>query len=72
MNEWVIKAEPRVCAKSHVVEEAVFKDFKIKLNYVKTSDQEIMEGQKKSERIKIFYYLLIQVKFDFKEIKHKS
>ena len=61
-----------MCAKSHVVEETIFKDFKIKLNYVKISDQEIMERQEKSERIKIFCYIFIQVKFDFKEIKHKS
>lgn len=61
-----------MCAKSYVVEETIFKDFKIKLNYVKISDQEIMERQKKSEKIKIFHYIFIQVKFDFKEIKHKS
>ena len=61
-----------MCAKSHVVEETIFKDIMIKLNYVKLSDQEIMERQKKSEKIKIFYYIFIQVKFDFKEIKHKS
>lgn len=61
-----------MCAKSYVVEETIFKDFKIKLNYVKISDQEIMERQKESEKIKIFHYIFIQVKFDFKEIKHKS
>lgn len=61
-----------MCAKSHVVEETIFKDIMIKLNYVELSDQEIMERQKKSEKIKIFYYIFIQVKFDFKEIKHKS
>lgn len=61
-----------MCAKSYVVEETICKDFKIKLNYVKISDQEIMERQKESEKIKIFHYIFIQVKFDFKEIKHKS
>ena len=31
-----------VCAKSQVVKETVFKNFKIKVNYVQISDQEMM------------------------------
>lgn len=56
-----------VCAKSQVVKETVFKNFKIKVNYVQISDQEMMVVKRK--RTDIFNGILIEVNFDFKCFK---
>lgn len=56
-----------VCAKCQVAKETVFKNFKIKLNYVQISDQEKMVVT--SKKMDIFNGILVEVDFDLKCFK---